>query len=757
MDRRRPSRFAALIALLGLGLSAAPIQAGNDAWTVAGQPPGGTVMKVVVNPATPSILYATSGPGVFESTDSGSSWTLVFKTLNGPSDLVIDPLNPDTLYAAYGGDSDKTLFKSTDGGATWNALTNGLGTIFNGTEVDGVAWIAVDPVDEGTVYVVCGNTGVFKTTDGGATWNAINTGITQLQDPNVVINRLLVDPVDPQVLYLSVTEELSPTNSSTVLAGLYQSVDGGAHWAVTSISGRDVGDIEIDPSDHTHLLAVEGYGLVSVTNSGANSTPLASSPPDPSVIRFDPTNDQHLYAGSYTSGMYESTDGGTTFTQLPGYTTEWAMDVALDPVHPSNLYVSTADWGVFKSTDGGASWSPANTGIYNVVVDLMLEGTDDVLYLASAGSGIYRSSDQGATWAEVGGGVTGSLPWQGDFVYALVEDPTATSTLYAGTTGGLFKTTDGGATWTETDSGLYPYFLALAIDPEHTGTIYAGSGYGNGPYKSTDGGATWTTIATGLPMSASDPDSDVQALAVDPADSDVVYAGLFAKGLYKSTDAGATWNVAGTGLPATDVWAIAVDPSNHQVVYASTTAGMYKSTDAGTTWLLSNSGMEGYFMTDIQIDPNDTADIYVSPRYGIGPAFMSTDGGATWNALTGGLPAATQQTASFRPRPLRRVKDTVAGSSPITISSVAVDPVHVHQIFGSGSDGQVYVYDAVPSGTTGGSTSGGSSGGSTGGSSGGGSSGGTPPKAMGGGGGAFDWLVLTALVGLAALRRRRGE
>ncbi len=761
MERRASLQLASASLLLGLGLAALPTQAGNDSWSVAGSPAGGSVTKVVVNPTNSSILYAASGPGVFESTDAGADWTLVFPTLNTPTDIAIDPQNPQTLYAAYDGDATKTLFKSTDGGATWAEMDNGIGKVQGGTELDSVGEIAVDPVNEGVVYAAAVNTGVYKSTDGGAHWAAINTGISHLSSSDVFITQLLVDPVTPNVLYLNSTMYSLPgTTPNPALMGVYTSVDSGAHWTATGWTGSPLDALTIDPTDHTHLI---GYtpgggtaadGLESSTDSGSSWSAPISSPFAVSSITIDPSNSQHLIVGTDESGLYQTANGGTTWTQVPGATSPmqvWA--VTFDPTNSANVYASIINWGLFKSADGGSTWSGSGNGIHNVVPDLMLEGKDEVLYLATAGSGVYKSPDQGVTWTEVGGSVPGSLPAQGDTVYALVEDPTTNSTLYAGSVGGLYKTIDGGDTWTESDTGIaaHAYILALAIDPENVSTLYAGTPQ-LGVFKSVDGGASWTSASSGIPINGV---NDVLALTVDPADSNTVYAGTYSTGLFKSVDGGATWKADTAGIPVTDVWAVAVDPSNHDVVYASTTAGMYKSTDAGASWTVSDTGLNGYIMTNIQIDPNNTADIYVSPRYGIGDAYVSADAGATWNPLTNGLSAAAaavKRSSSVRTARERSIKGMTAGASGIaaSISSVAVDPMHSTQVFGVGNDGQVYIYNDLnpPTGSSG-NGSGGTGPGSTGGG------GTTSSGSVGGsgGGGSLGLLGLGLLTGLFARRR----
>lgn len=746
MDRLRPLYVLSLV--LALGLAALPVTAGNDAWSVDGSPAGGGVWNLVVDPVTPSTLYVVSSPGIFESKDAGADWSLTLPLPdNNASDIVVEPENHTTAYVATQGEG---IFKTTDAGSTWTAVNNGIGTIFSGTEEDSVYLVAVDPVNAGTAYAVTLNTGVFKTVDGGAHWSAVNTGLTTTIKAQGFLNSFAVDPKNPQVLYLTADVLVNPSQGGAYaddpLTGLYQSVDGGAHWTQL-LTYQPFSSVTVDPNNDKNVYAGGGTALYVSTDGG--TTWALDSVPVESILAIDPSNSLNMW-GDTASGLDVSTDGGTTWTAsslTPGIT---ANSLVVDPVTPANIYIASG-WGVSKSTDGGATWNQSSTGIHNVVVNQMFEGPDGVIYLASAGNGIYTSPDQGVTWSEVGSGVTGSLPLRGDFVYALVQDPKATSTLYAGSTEGLYKSTDGGNTWVESDTGMVPnvYILALAIDPEAPGTLYAATntGSGTGLYKSVDYGAHWTSAATGITVS---PYGGLQALAVDPHHSNVVYAGAYATGLYKSTDGGTSWQSDNGSFGATDVWAIAVDPTDSSIVYVATTKGFFKSTDAGATWAESDKGLNyNYILTDIQIDPANTTNLYVSQRYGIGDAYMSTDGGATWNPMTTGLTTSSslsRHTESFTSGGTGSVTESTS-SKPITVTAVAIDPRKTTQILAAGSDGQIYTYDNLSSGTGGG----GSGGGGSGGGPGGGSGNGSPTS---GGGGAFPLIPAFLLFGLAALRRR---
>jgi len=741
MEQTRLMRLAAASLTVGIALAAIPVEAGTDSWSIAGSPSGGWVGKLIVDPSTPSTLYTLSSSGVYKSTDSGGSWSVILPRLDQPEDMAIDPLHPATLYVASGASEGvATIVKTTDGGATWTDADTGIGQI-EGSEPDAIFGITVDPVDEGTLYATALNTGVYKSTDGGAHWHTINTGLGGLIGGSLegFIYPVAVDPANPQILYFG-TQVAGPNGGAfadQALSGIFRSTDGGAHWT-QRLDHQGVTYIVPDPSNPATVYA--GGPWVS-TDSGDTWSPMSG--PVYQVLVVDPSDSLHMWGNDFATGVYETTDGGTTWNPASLGSGISAATVAMDPVTPANVYAAT-NWGVFKSADSGATWAAANQGLHNVVVDQMLEGKDGIVYLASGGNGIYKSADQGVTWAQVGAasGPTGSLPTAGDDVTVLVQDPKANSTLYAGTTGGIYMTTDGGDSWSETDSGVPGggYTLGLAMDPEVPTTLYAATDRdGAGVYKSIDGGTTWNASGTGLKISSA---GGFQALAVDPHHSDVVYAGAFATGLYKSTDGGASWQADDGAIGVTDIWAIAVDPTDSNVVYTATSNGFFKSTDAGATWTESDNGLDGHWlMTDIQIDAADPSIIVASQRYGMGDSYISPDGGADWFDLAT-LTSSSARTAAQPKSMGASVHKMFRPGAPqsrsvpkLLISAAVMDPRHPTDLFGGGSDGQVYRMNVkdLPKVTS--------------------SGGGTPPPASSGGGGDLSLLML-GLLGFAALRRK---
>lgn len=320
------------------------------------------------------------------------------------------------------------------------------------------------------------------------------------------------------------------------------------------------------------------------------------------------------------------------------------------------IYAATSQ-GVFTSANGGATWSPANTGLAGInVFSLALDPImPAVVYAGTFGSRIFKTTDGGEHWlpARVG--------FDDDTALVLAIDPRQPATIYAGTTvsssasaasaffpgSGVLKTGTGAAAWSAAAAGLPRSIVtALALDPSNAGVLYAGTNAA-GVFKSTNGGLTWTSANAGLST------SDISHLVVDPGHPSVIYVGIEGcsagcsspAGVFKSVDGGTTWAAANAGL-ADDlqVVALAIDPSNTRVLYAATRFnGIFKTTDAGERWVSVNPAPTGTMFAIVHfalvVDPASPATVYAGTFDGI---LKTTDGGKSWIASNSGLPPSTR-------------------------------------------------------------------------------------------------------------------
>jgi photosystem II stability/assembly factor-like uncharacterized protein len=531
---------------------------------------------------------------------------------------------PSTLYVGLGvfefQGRPGGVFKSTDGGATWHQSNTGL------TNPD-VRALTIDPQTPDTLYAVIDGGGVFKSTDGGASWSPSNTGLTS---PSV--ESLAIDPVTPSTLYAG-------TN-----VGVFKSTDGGASWSPsnTGLTNLTVGVAAINPATPSTLYAgTRGGGVFKSTDGGASWNPsntgLASL-----IIRalaIDPQTPDTLYAVIDGGGVFKSTDGGADWSPSnPGLPIPLDVQaLAIDPGASSTLYAVIREGGIFKSTDGGASWSPSNSGLTNLTVGIVaIDPVVPSMLYAGTVVGLFKSTDGGASWNPSNAGLAGLN------VKVVAIDPETPTTLYAGTVVGVFKSTDSGTTWSPSNTGLPGPDLdllgirALVIDPVTPGTLYAGTVAG--VFKSTDGGASWSSSNTGLTI------SDVRALALDPVTPSTLYAGTGSNtggdGVFKSTDGGASWNPT-AGPQGRNIEVLAIDPVTASTLYAGTDQdGLFKTTDGGASWSPSNIGLTNPTLDflgirALAIDPLTPSTLYAGIVHD--GVYKSMDGGANWSRSSTGL------------------------------------------------------------------------------------------------------------------------
>ncbi|HXA13353.1 MAG TPA: hypothetical protein VNW93_14420, partial [Mycobacterium sp.] len=229
------------------------------------------------------------------------------------------------------------------------------------------------------------------------------------------------------------------------------------------------------------------------------------------------------------------------------------------------IYIGTLGAGVIKSSDGGATFRAVNNGLPNGTISgLAMSPVDpNVVYVNTQFEGFYKTVDGGAHWT---GGNWGGL--------VLFMDPNNPKVMYgaSGPLDYLLKTTDGGETWTYAADGLGEALVfTIAVDPHDSNVVYAGSS-GQGAFKSIDAGSTWKPISI---------DSNVSVILVDPDHGNIVYAGTDGNGVFKSTNGGRSFVRIGSPR-VTSILSLA---KSGQTLYAGTaTQGVSESIDGGRTW-----------------------------------------------------------------------------------------------------------------------------------------------------------------------------
>ncbi|OYT13415.1 MAG: glycosyl hydrolase, partial [Bacteroidetes bacterium 4572_114] len=510
---------------------------------------GGRVTAVAMHPANMDMFYvgAASG-GVFKTEDAGGSWTPVFDDQLSLSigDIALAPSNPEIIYvgtgeANPGGGSlaydGLGVFRSDDGGNTWENL---------GLEESGsIGRLAVHPQNPDICYVAAmgrmfstnEQRGVFKTTDGGQSWE----NILYLTDSTGAID-IVIHPENPDILYACTWERTrrpDKRNYGGETCGIYRTNDGGENWEELSNGlpgGPNVGriGISISQSDPEILYAIyadkTGYfdGVFKTTNNGDTWTQTndgALSNIYSSYgwwfgrIRVDPTDPDIVYGIGFD--LYKTSNGGNSWSNIG-----WSVHVDQHGLnaHPlnSNFLVLGNDGGVYTSQNGGSSWEHLNnlpiTQFYTSEMDYQ---NPDRLYGGTQDNGTNRTmTGSWDDWSNIYGG---------DGFYVLVN-PQNNQYVYAEYQyGGLGRSTNGGSSFSGGTNGIgsdrFNWMSPLAFNPNNPSTLYFG---GSKLYKSTNHAASWSAISPDLtngPGQYNQTYGTITTIAVSPVNGQIIYAG----------------------------------------------------------------------------------------------------------------------------------------------------------------------------------------------------------------------------------------
>ncbi len=592
---------------------------GGDNWTRIGLDSTEHISKIVVHPGNEDVVYvAAPGPlwsdsphrGLFKTTDGGKTWKKILYTdaKTGCADVMIDPRNPEVVYASTwqfrrtawsfsSGGPGSALYKSTDGGTTWNKIQNG----FDSEELGRIC-IALAPGKPDNLYAIAEakKTALYLSTDAGASWTKASTNDNVSARP-FYFSVIMVDPTDPQRVY----------RPAFVLS---YSDDGGKSFSQASNSGgwvhSDHHALWINPQNPNQLFLGTDGGLYmsldrGVTFNFLNMLPLAQY----YRVSFDEAQPYNVYGGlqdndswmgpSQSPGGVENKD----WTQVgPGGDGFWVQPDLLDDNY---IYAETQGGSSIrynKKTNERKNIQPYPLAgepklRWNWNSPLQVSPTNKaVLYAGS--QYVYKTWNKGDSWKRISpdlttnnpdkqkqeesGGVTvdNSSAENHCTIFYIAESPLDTNQVWAGTDdGNLQVTTDGGTTWTnvvKNIKGLPANTWCSSIAPGHfdKNTVYATfENHTRGdmlPYifKSADLGKTWTSIAT------PDIKSFVHIIAEDIVNPKLLFAGT-EMGLFISIDGGSNWVQYTTKLPDTPVRDIKVNPVTNDLVLATHGRGLY--------------------------------------------------------------------------------------------------------------------------------------------------------------------------------------
>lgn len=630
---------------------------------------GGRVTDLVVHPTQANTVFAGAATGgVWKSTDAGVTFSSAWNPTLTPSIGALAINAGGTLYAGTGesnpGGGSVTfpgagIFRSTDSGASWQPL--GL------TGSDRIGRIAIDPTNAnrmfvaaaGNLFVSGGQRGLYRTTDGGTTWQLVLAGANGTTGAIDVA----LSPTDPNRVYAVMWDHHRQPNGRVyggVGSGVYRSTNGGASWtrlagglpAVSSNLGRM--GIAVARSNPNRLYAIAAdtsgdfLGFWTSTNGGdawtriTNTSYLSSSQSTFGWwfgrIWVDPAASQHVFVAGVP--MLESLDAGASWRRNSSsfHVDQHAM--AWDPLVANRVYLGN-DGGVYRSSSNGsltAAWtkSTRQTNLQFYTVAVSRQDTSRI-------SGGLQDNGSVRSW--------GSTNWNsingGDGLANLI-DPVDHNKVYACSQYGVCnRSTTGGSGMTafgSTVSDRRNWLTPVEFDPNNPAIMYYA---GNRLNRSTNNAASWTVISPDLTRGNGGvggyPFGTVTTHAAARSDGRVIYVGTDDGRMWITRNTGSTWTEITAGLPTRWITKVAVDPTDANLAYVAVSgfrngdpaAHLFRTTNGGASWQDISGNLPDAPVNDVVLDPRDRTRLFTATDVGV---FVSTDGGATWSHAGTGLP-----------------------------------------------------------------------------------------------------------------------
>jgi photosystem II stability/assembly factor-like uncharacterized protein len=508
--------------------------------------------------------------------------------------------------------------------------------------------IEIDTANPSVIYAAAMGSGVFKTTDAGATWDPSTTGLT-----NTYVRCLAIFPLNHAVVFAGTND------------GLFRSTDAGITWTIVAATPTAVRTIAFDAvNPNLVYIGSIGSGVQRSTNGGLTWQPSNAGLADLNVrsIATHPVAPNSAFAGSGTNGGVSLSSTGGLFWGLVADPDAHGSvsDLEFDPTNPARIYAGMMQQGVIRSTDGGVNWTPINTGL-PTLRSRALALADTLRYLGTDSMGVYYSTLH-TSWVTRSAGLPSLL------IRALHAIPGSPRTVFAGTDGaGLFKSTDAGTNWSPLNNLLTDTTpRALLVRNDATHTVVCGTGFGDGIWTTPDGGLTWS-------RSLLDTRNSVLDLA-EPGSGSPTYAAIYGSGVYRSLDGGATWAPTDTlSLGNKFVRCLSISPANPLEIVAGTGSGTWRTLNGGTSWSAWNNGFPAAAsvraLVRSPLDPN----VIVAGTDSSG-VYRTTNGGATWAAANGGLAQVDIHTLNFSPNAARLLCGTETGLYRSTNAGVSWTP-----------------------------------------------------------------------------------
>jgi len=657
---------------------------GGVAWKpIFDDQPVASIGAIAIAPADPNVIYvgtgegnprndASIGDGIYKSIDAGEHWVHAgLPDSEKIARLVVDPRNADVVYACalgreWGPNEERGLFKTTDGGRSWKK-------VLYKNDLTGCSDVDIDPTNANIVYAGMftfrrwawytesggGETAVYKSSDGGATWTRLSGPDVSRGLPKGLMDRIgiAVSRSSPNIVYV--------ISETTDEGELWRSDDAGASWQMVS-RDRNINfrpfyyaDIRVDPQHPNTVYALAG-GLYKSEDGGRTFGRIgAATHGDHQAMWIDPTNPNRILLGD-DGGFQISYDAGRTFDILNNIPFTQFYNVAYDlqvPYHLCGGLQDNGSWCGPSQTPGApgttrAEWQNVGGGDgFFAVPDLK----DPHLVYNNLQGGVISLTDRGtgASWGinPYPGGIGSSGQWMAPQKYRfnwnapIVLSPQDPKTVYYGGNV-LFRTKNNGHSWDvispdlttndkakqqssggrivtdNTAAEFHCTIISIGPSPVDPNVIWVGTDDGN-VQVTRDGGKTWTNTVKAMTGLA--PNAWINKVEPSHVDAGTAYVsashwqdGDYAPYFYRTSDFGKTWAKITTGLPARG-WShvIREDPKVRGLLYAGTEFGLFASWNEGAAWTSIRNNMPPVAVRDIAIHPRDNDVIVATHGRGI--------------------------------------------------------------------------------------------------------------------------------------------
>jgi len=595
-------------------------------WTAKGLEKSRHISRIRISPTDPNTVYAavmgnlfedTQERGVYKSTDGGDTWKKVLYANAGAGavDLIIDPNNARILYATTwkirrtpyslsSGGEGSALWKSTDGGETWDNISSNKGLPKG---VWGISGVTVSPLNSDRIWALIENKsgGVYRSDDGGKTWTKLNSS-RALRQRAWYYTRIYADTEDEDVVYV-------------VNVNYHKSKDGGKTFKSARAPHGDHHDLWIDPYDSSRMIIGDDGGA-QVTYDGGDNWSTYHNQPTAQFYRV--TTDDHfpyrIYAAQQDNSTirisHRSSGGAIGAADWERTAGGESAHIAIDPTDNDIVYGGSYDGFLTR-----VNHKTGETRAINVWPDNpMGHGAEGMKYrfqwnfpvffskhdskkLYTASNHLHVTSDEGQTWQIISPDLTRNDPDKQKSsggpitqdntsveyyctIFAAQESPLEEGLIWVGSDDGLVHLTrDGGENWSNVTPASMPKWLMInGIEPDPhdaascylVGTLYKAGDFKPYIYKTNNYGATWTKITNGIPK-----EHFTRAIKVDPHKAGFLYAGT-ESGMYYSKNDGKSWQPLQLNLPIVPITDLAI--KNDDLIAATQGRSLWVLDDLST-------------------------------------------------------------------------------------------------------------------------------------------------------------------------------